>query len=89
VAELYSVYRAIRLEHAREALRRIVSVFIAALSLVLVRVLAALSRCVNTANLVLLLIAACRHFGHRDEPGDDASLLAHRQLSSLGSVPAM
>ena len=61
---------------------------IAALSLALVRVLAALSRHINVTDFVLLLIAACQRFGHRDELGDDALLLAHRQQSLLGRVPA-
>lgn len=76
------------LETTREGFRRFVGGIIAALSLMLVRVLAALSRRITTANLVLLLIAACRRFGHRDEPGGDA-LLACRSQSLPGTVPAM
>ncbi len=79
----------VTLEGARDDLRRFVGGIIAALSLMLVRVLAALSRRIRTVNLVLLLIAAYRRFGHRDEPGDDA-LLARRSQSLLpGAVPAM
>lgn len=91
MSEQYPVDRyreAVNLERAREALRRILSVLIATLSLVLIRVLAALSRHINTTALVLLLIAACRRFGHRDEPGDDDSLLARRNQSLPGRVLA-
>lgn len=77
------------LEGTREGLLRFIGGIITALSLVLVLVLAALSRRFNTVNLVLLLIAACRRFGHRDEPGDDNSLLARRYQSLPGRAPAV
>jgi hypothetical protein len=74
---------------ARKDLLRFVGGIIAALSLMLVLVLAALSRRINATNLVLLLIAACQRFGHRDEPGDGDSLRVRRYLSLPGTVPAM
>jgi hypothetical protein len=77
------------LERARESLLRLVSSILAVLSLALVRVIAALGRRITTNNLVLLLIAACRRFGHRDEPGHDDALRVCRYLSLPGVVPAM
>jgi hypothetical protein len=69
------------------ALLRFVDGIMAALRLMLVRVLAALSRFINAANLVLVIIAACLRFGHRDEPGDNDSLFARRYQSLPGTVP--
>lgn len=77
------------LERTRQSKLRLVGMRIATLSFVLVRVVAALSQRITAANLVLLLIAACRRFGHRDEPGDDDALRVRRYLSLPGTVPAM
>jgi hypothetical protein len=73
----------------RERLQRFVGGIIAVLSLVLVRVLAALSRMVNAVNLVLVMIAACLRYGHRQEPDDHNSLPARRYQSWPGRAPAV
>jgi hypothetical protein len=74
---------------AHQAYIRYIDGVITALSLVLVQVLAALSRLGAVINLILVIIAVFFHYGHRHEPGDDDSLHARRNWTSLGSVPAI
>lgn len=50
-------------------------------------VLARIRRLPNMRTFVLVIIAVCRHYGHRSEPGDHASLLIRRHLVSMGSCP--
>jgi hypothetical protein len=73
----------------RKALGRFVGGIIAALSMLLVRVLAALSRMFNAVNSVLVMIAACLRYGHRQEPDDHHSLPARRYQSWPGRAPAV
>jgi len=74
---------------AHQAFIRYIDAIITALSLILVQVLAALARLSVVINFILAIIAAFLHYGHRHEPGDDDSLLARRNWTSLGSVPAI
>ena len=48
-------------------------------------VLARRGRPPGTVPFVLVLLAACRRYGHRSEPDDHAPLLIRRQLVSVGS----
>lgn len=74
---------------ARKSLLRFVNGIIAALRLMLIRVLAALSRLVDATNFVLVMIAACLRYGHRQDPDDHHSLPARRYQSWLGRAPAV
>lgn len=42
---------------------------------------------IYAAAFVLRIIAVCRHYGHRSEPDDHASLIICRHLVSMGSCP--
>lgn len=68
------------------ALRHLLDSLVAVLSLVLVQVLAALSRRPDTLTFALVMLAACLRYGRREEPDDDASLRVRRQMS-FGSCP--
>ena len=41
----------------------------------------------NAVALVLIMLATCRHYGHRSEPDDHASLLNRQHLVIRGSCP--
>jgi hypothetical protein len=41
----------------------------------------------NTLAFALIILATCRHYGHRSEPDDHASLLNRRHLVIRGSCP--
>jgi hypothetical protein len=69
------------------ALLRLLDGILAALCLMLVRVLAALSRHPDALMFVLIMLAACLRYGRREEPGDHAFLLTRRYQTSLGSCP--
>ena len=71
----------------RKALLWLINGILAALSLMLVRVLAALSGRASVFNFVRLMIAACLRYGLRHEPEEDDSLLTRRHQSSQGRVP--
>lgn len=46
---------------------------------------ARLGRLPGNPGFVLVILAVCRHYGHRSEPGDHAFLLIRRHLVSMGS----
>lgn len=48
-------------------------------------VLARLGRPPGTVAFVILILAACRHYGRRSEPDDHASLFTRQKLVSMGS----
>lgn len=51
-------------------------------------ILARLGRSLGTLAFFLVVLAACRRYGHRSEPDDHASLSIRRQLVSVGSLLA-
>jgi hypothetical protein len=51
-------------------------------------ILARLGRSPGTLAFFLIVLAACRRYGHRSEPDDHASLVIRRQLVSMGSLLA-
>ena len=71
----------------RTALLRFLDGILAALCLMLVRVLAALSRRPDALTFALVLLAACLRYGRRGEPDDHAFLPTRRYQTSLGSCP--
>ena len=71
----------------RTALLRLLDGILAALRLMLVRVLAALSRHPDALAFVLVLLAACLRYGRRSEPDDHAFLPIRRYQRSSGSCP--
>jgi len=72
-----------------QAFIRYIDGIITALSLLLVRVLAALARLGDFVDFILVIIAAFLHYGHRHEPGDDDSLPTRQNWTSPGSVFAI
>jgi len=55
---------------------------------VVARVLARITGCLPVIRaFALVIVAVCRRYGHRSEPGDHASLLIRRHLVSMGSDP--
>jgi hypothetical protein len=71
----------------RTALLRLLDGTLAALRLMLVRVLAAFSRHPDALTFALVLLAACLRYGRRGEPDDHAFLPTRRYQTSLGSCP--
>jgi hypothetical protein len=71
----------------RAALVRLLNGILAVLALMLILVLAVLARRPNALAFVLVMLAACLHFGCRGEPDDDTSLPMRRSQTSLGSCP--
>jgi hypothetical protein len=69
------------------AMVRVTDSVLAAMRLIRLLVRACLSYRVNALAFVLVMLAACRHYGHRSEPDDHASLLIRRNLVSMGSRP--
>jgi hypothetical protein len=71
------------------AMVRVIDSVLAALRLMRLRVRTSLGRRFKVAAFVLAILAACRHYGHRAEPDDHASLFIRRHLTSMGSrLPA-
>ena len=68
----------------RSAFLRLLDGILAALHLMLVRVLAALSRHPDALTFVLVMIAACLRYGRRSEPDDHPFLPPRRYQTSLG-----
>jgi hypothetical protein len=73
-------------EH-KATILRLLDGILAALCLVLVLVLAALSQQSNALNFVLVMLAACRRYGRRSEPDGHTFLPMRRYQTSLGSCP--
>lgn len=71
---------------SRDALLRFVDGVLAALRLMLVVMLAALSRVADVVTFVLVMLAACLRYGRRQEPGDHDSLVSRRYQTSAGRV---
>jgi len=71
----------------RAALLRLLGGILAVLCLMLVRVLAALSRRPDALTFVLVMLAACLRYGRREDPDDGTSLPIRRYRPSLGSCP--
>lgn len=69
------------------AIVRVIDSVLAAMRLMRLLVRACLSYRLNALAFVLVMLAVCRHYGHRSEPDDHASLLIHRKLVSMGSRP--
>lgn len=67
------------------ALIRLIDGILAALGLILMRVLAALTRQPDAPILVLVMLAACLRFGRREEPEDGSFLPIRRSQTYLGS----
>jgi len=74
---------------SRAGLLRVVDGILAVLCRLLAIVLTALARHLDAPALVLVLLAACLHYGHRAEPADRAFLPMRRNLTSMGSCPHM
>lgn len=71
------------------AMMRVIDSVLAAVLLMRLLVRAGLQHGLNGLGFVLVILATCRHYGHRSEPDDHASLLIHRLLVSIGSgLPA-
>ena len=60
---------------------------LAALHLMRIRVRTGIRHHPNALTFVLVMLAACRHYGKRSEPDDHASLVIRRHLVSMGSCP--
>jgi hypothetical protein len=71
----------------RAALLRLLDGILSALCLMLVLVLAALSRQPNALAFVLVILAVCLRYGRRSEPDGHAFLPMRRYQTSLGSCP--
>jgi hypothetical protein len=69
------------------AMVRVIDSVLAAMRLMRLLVRACLSYRLNALAFVLVMLAVCRHYGHRSEPDDHASLLIRRKLVSMGSRP--
>jgi hypothetical protein len=69
------------------AMARVIDGVLAAMRLTRLLVRACLRYRVNALAFVLVMLAACRHYGHRSEPDDHASLLIRRNLVSMESRP--
>jgi hypothetical protein len=72
---------------SRAALLRLLDGILAALCLMLVLVLAALSRHPDGLIYLLVMLAVCLRYGHRGEPDAYTSLPPRRYERSLGSCP--
>jgi hypothetical protein len=71
------------------AMVRVIDSVLTALRLIRLLVRAGLGRRLNALAYVLVIIAACRRYGHRSEPDDHAPLLIRRHPTSAGSrLPA-
>jgi hypothetical protein len=71
------------------AMVRVIDSVLAALRLMRLRVRTGLGRRFKIVAFVLAILAACRHYGHRAEPDDHASLFIRRHLMSMGGcLPA-
>jgi hypothetical protein len=71
------------------AMTRVIDSVLAAVLLMRLLVRAGLQHGLNGVGFVLVILATCRHYGHRSEPDDHASLLIHRLQVSIGScLPA-
>jgi len=64
---------------------RVIDSVLTALLLMRLLVRAGLRRRISAISFVLGIVAVCRHYGHRSEPDDHASLLICRRLVSMGS----
>jgi len=71
----------------RSVFLRLLDGVLAALRLMLVRVLAALSLHADALTFVLVMLAACLRYGRRSEPDDHAFLPMRRNLTFAGSCP--
>ena len=70
---------------SKATLLHLIDSMLAALCLLLVRVLAALSRRPDVLTFVLIMLAACLRYGRREEADDYSSLPMPRYERSLGS----
>jgi len=76
------------LPYYRQGLLRLIDGIRTVLRLILIRVLSALSRCPDAINIILVILASSRHFGHRTEP-DDHPLPVLTSISVVtGRLPA-
>lgn len=69
------------------ALLRLLDGILAALGLMLIRVLAALGRQPDALTFVLVMLATCLRYGRREEQDGDTFLPIRRFQTSLGSCP--
>ena len=76
-------------DESRSKLLRFIMGILAALRILLARVLAATSRRPDALTFLLLMLAACLRYGHREEPDDHALLSLRRNLTSMGSCPQL
>lgn len=90
-----------RLTNVRDALLQLIKAFLAMAHLclleigmlrrershILARILASVIGLPCIRAFALIIIAVYRHYGHRSEPDDHASLLTRRHLVSMGSCP--
>jgi hypothetical protein len=67
------------------AMVRVIDSVLAAMRLMRLLVRTCLSYRLNALAFVLVMLAACRHYGHRSEPDDHASLPIRRKLVSMGN----
>jgi hypothetical protein len=67
------------------AMVRVIDSVLAAMRLMRVLIRACLGHRLNALAFVLVMLAACRHYGHRSEPDDHAYLFIRRNLVSMGS----
>jgi hypothetical protein len=73
--------------NSRVGLLRVIDGILAALRLLLVLVLTALSQHLDALTFVLVMLAVCLRYGRRTEPGDHAYLPMRRNLTSMGGRP--
>jgi hypothetical protein len=66
---------------------RVLDRVLAAMHLMRLRVRTGVERTLDIRTFVLVMLAACRHYGQRSEPDDHASLVIRRHLVSMGSCP--
>ena len=67
------------------AMVRTIDSMLAAVLLMRLLVRVGIRRLAGVSNFVLIIIAACRHYGRRSEPADHTSLLIRRDLVSMGN----
>lgn len=72
---------------SRAGLLRVIDGILAALRLLLVLVLTALTRQLNARTFALVMLAVCLRYGRRTEPDDHTFLPMRRNLTSVGSCP--
>jgi hypothetical protein len=70
-----------------DALVRLIDGILAALTLLLVAILSALSHQPDAIAFVLVVVATCRHYGHRGEPDGHSFLPMHPGQTSVGGRP--